>query len=77
MSEQAVQLLQVVADPDTAVGEQALGLVSFVDAAGAPVNVTAGAVVPAPPAEAGDYSLQVTVDAEGAPVYSWAAVVTP
>lgn len=43
MSEQAVQHLRIVSgDPDTAVGEQAVGLVQFVDEDGAPVDVGGG-----------------------------------
>lgn len=74
MSEQAVKLIEVVPGDqlDTAVGEQAHGRMSFVDAAGEPVNVAAGAVVPAAPEDDGIYTLQVTV-ADGEAVYEWVA----
>lgn len=43
MTEQAVQKLRIVDGPiDTAVGEQAVGLVSFVDEAGNPVDIGGG-----------------------------------
>ena len=74
MSEQAVKLLEVVPSDqlDTAVGEQAHGRVSFVDVAGAPVDVAAGAVVPAAPETDGTYTLQVTI-AGGEAAYEWVA----
>lgn len=74
MSEQAVKLLEVVPgdELDTAVGEQAHGRVSFVNAAGEPVDVAAGAVVPAAPEDDGTYTLQVTV-ADGEATYEWVA----
>lgn len=74
MSEQAVKLIEVVPGDqlDTAVGEQAHGRMSFVDAAGAPVDVAAGAVIPAAPEDDGTYTLQVTV-ADGEAVYEWVA----
>ena len=74
MSEQAVKLIEVVPSDqlDTAVGEQAHGRMSFVNAAGAPVDVAAGAVVPAAPKTDGTYKLQVTV-AGGNAVYEWVA----
>lgn len=50
MSEQAVQVLQIVPgeDLDTAVGEQAHGLVSFVDENGDQVDVGGGGTAPDP-----------------------------
>jgi len=74
MSEQAVKLVEVVPGDqlDTAVGEQAHGRMSFVDAAGAPVDIAAGAVVPAAPEDDGTYTLQVTI-ADGEAVYEWVA----
>lgn len=75
MSEQAVKLVELVPGDqlDTAVGEQAHGRMSFVDASGAPVDVAAGAVIPPAPDEDGTYTLQVTV-AEGEASYEWVAV---
>ena len=75
MSEQAVKLVELVPSDqlDTAVGEQAHGRMSFVNAAGAPVNVAAGAVIPPAPAADGTYTLQVVV-AAGVATYSWVAV---
>lgn len=74
MSEQAVKLVELVpsAQLDTAVGEQAHGRMSFVNAAGAPVDVAAGAVIPPAPATDGTYKLQVVV-AAGVATYSWVA----
>lgn len=75
MSEQAVKLVELVPGDqlDTAVGEQAHGRMSFVNAAGAPVDVAAGAVIPPAPAVDGTYALQVTV-AVGEASYGWVAV---
>lgn len=75
MSEQAVKLVELVPSDqlDTAVGEQAHGRMSFVNAAGAPVDVAAGAVIPPAPATDGTYALQVTV-AAGEASYEWVAV---
>lgn len=74
MSEQAVKLIEVVPGDqlDTAVGEQAHGRVSFVNAAGEPVEFETGTVVPAAPETDGTYTLQVTV-ADGEAVYEWVA----
>lgn len=44
MSEQAVMLQRVVADFDTAVGEQTVANVAFVDAAGDPIGLDGGSV---------------------------------
>ena len=75
MSEQAVKLQQIVpaAELDTAIGEQSQARVSFVDAAGLPVDVSgAAARVPAVGAVTeGRYVLVCEVDAEGVAVYSW------
>ena len=75
MSEQAVKLVELVPSDqlDTAVGEQAHGRMSFVDAAGAPVDMAAGAVIPPAPDEDGTYTLQVTI-VDGAASYEWASV---
>lgn len=74
MSEQAVKLIEVVPGDqlDTAVGEQAHGRVSFVDAAGGSIDVSAGSVIPAAPTEDGTYTLQVTI-ADGEATYEWVA----
>ena len=75
MSEQAVKLVELVpsAQLDTGVGEQAHGRMSFVNAAGAPVDVAAGAVIPPAPAADGTYALRVTI-AGGEASYEWVAV---
>lgn len=44
MSEQAVKLQRVVADFDTAVGEQTVANVAFVDADGDPIGLDGGSV---------------------------------
>lgn len=70
MGEQRIRKVRAVqGSTDTAIGEQAVGLVSFVDESGAPAG--AALAIPAPPAGAGTYTLQAVREADGDLVYSW------